>query len=121
MSEADIAGQPKAFKSGRDKENWPAQAPANRYLWGLNRTRYRWLGPAKTPGGWGAENYRSPCRTEPSEATREGWSRMVAGEGPNFVKIVIFNRSAGFRREVRALPGLGNGAIMVEGSHRRCN
>ena len=36
----------------------------------------------RTPGGWGAENYRSLHRTEPSEATVGRSPRNVAPQGP---------------------------------------
>ena len=42
----------------------------------------------RTPGGWGAENYRSLRRTGPSEATIGSSLPTVASKGPNKGKIV---------------------------------
>ena len=42
----------------------------------------------RTPGGWGAENYRSLHRTEPSEATVRGSPPNVAPQGPKKGEIV---------------------------------
>src|SRR6476659_3662470 len=56
---------------------------------GLNCTQVVRSG-VRTPGGWGAENYRSLHRTEPSEATVERSSPNVAPQGPKKGEIVEF-------------------------------
>ena len=75
----------------------------------------------KTPGGWGAENYRSLCRTGPSEATIiRCWSK-VAGEGLKEGKTKVFGEGLDHCtccriRHFKALPALPravNKAIMT--------